>query len=391
MAAGAAPSPATQAALAQTVAPAPAATPPPVAPPATPSVPPAASDAQAQIDAANAATLAQLAGSNTAGVNAGNAAVAAGQADRAQAAHNLMVSAIMRGGPQATGNAGVTTPPTGGVVPVPNQQAALQNILGGAYDQRIGTTGDLTAAFNAANQTREAGAANYFKEATAALPIVQAYAQSQAQQKAIAAQQAADSHSIALQLAQDRLATAQSRAGATGALGGLTATEKANTLTTRVEQYYSGAAGVDVSQMSNDDVLAAAAADLGISPVEAQALYQQGITNEGTAATKANAAGQLSTGRALSNTARGAAAGIATPAEIRSNPGYPRALAYGTALWNVKGSTQASVVGALTQYAGMSPAAATLVANDTVKDRPAKPGGSPAPLPGSAQSAPLGY
>lgn len=188
--------------LAGTPVPQPAGNPPaPAVPVAAPTAPSAVtSDVQAQIDKANAATLAQLAGSTQAGVNAGNAAQAAGQADKAKAVQGLLTSAIMGG----------TGAPQQGVTSngAPNQAQALQGILGGAYDQRIGTTGDLTAAFQAANANRAAGASNYFQEASAAIPIAQAAAAARIAAANIAAQQAAETHQLALESAQARAAAA---------------------------------------------------------------------------------------------------------------------------------------------------------------------------------------
>ncbi len=248
--------------------------PPPVAAPA-PASPSPYSDAQAAIDQANAATLAQLAAGNLSGTNAGTAAVQAGQADKAAALQGLLRSAIMTGGPQAAPTAG------GG----PSQAAALQGIVGGAFDQRIGTTGDLTAAFNQANATREAGAGTYFKEAGAAVPVIQAQT---AQREAILkaqAQQRALTGALSLARAQASLSKATTPTGSaltsTGK-GALPGSQKAQLAYDIVNQYASqnGATGIPGPKFLDlfPGAAETLAAQLGVDPGTLRLLYEQGAS-----------------------------------------------------------------------------------------------------------------
>ncbi len=264
--------------------------PPPAAAPAAPSSPSPYADAQTAIDAANAATLSQLAAGNISGVNAGNTAVQAGQADKAAALQGLLRSAIMTGGPQAA-------PTTGGG---PSQAQALQGIVGGAYDQRIGTTGDLTAAFSQANATREAGAGTYFKEAGAAVPVIQAQTAQRETILKAQAQQRALTGALSLARAQASLSKATSTAPgsaltATGK-GALPGSQKAQLAYDLVNQYASqnGATGIPGPKFL--DLFPGAgetlAAQLGVDPGTLRLLYEQGASmtnNRAPAAPKATA------------------------------------------------------------------------------------------------------
>ncbi len=223
--------------------------PPPVAAPA-PASPSPYTDAQGAIDQANAATLAQLAAGNLSGTNAGNAAVQAGQADKAAALQGLLRSAIMTGGPQAA-------PTTGGG---PSQAAALQGIVGGAFDQRIGTTGDLTAPFNQANATREAGAGTYFKEAGAAVPVIQAQTAQRESILKAQAQQRALTGALSLARAQAEL----SRTTRLGSAANPTAAESLNKTT----------GGLTASQ----DVIDTLADQGGYDQLKAAAANNPGVT-----------------------------------------------------------------------------------------------------------------
>lgn len=112
-------------------------------------------DAQAQVDASNRAALQQLAATGVSGNAAYQQQIQAGQQAKQQALQGVLKSAAFSG-------------------PAAGDAAPYAGMVGQAFDQRLGTTGDLQAAFNSANSIREQGANTFFKEASAALPVIQA-------------------------------------------------------------------------------------------------------------------------------------------------------------------------------------------------------------------------
>src|SRR5260370_42588009 len=92
-------------------------------------------DAQAQADASTRAELQQLAATGVSGNATFNQAQQQGVQDRKAAIQKSLASAAFSG-------QGAT----------PADAAPYMGMIGGAYDQRIGTTGDLGAAFRSANQ-----------------------------------------------------------------------------------------------------------------------------------------------------------------------------------------------------------------------------------------------